>query len=105
MDDGNATNGTAATGFTDEFVAPRNEVESVVAAILAELLDVERISIDDNFLLLGGESLSATQAASRLHERFGCDVQVRSIFLGTVADIAAEITAHMTATVAASEPA
>jgi hypothetical protein len=75
------------------YVAPRNPVESTVAAIWAELLEMERVGVDDNFLLLGGESLLATQAASRLQMKFGCEISVREIFVGTVAEIAAQIAA------------
>jgi hypothetical protein len=52
---------------------------------------MERVGIHDNFILLGGESLLAAQAAWRIRDRFGCEVTLRSILAGTVADIAAEI--------------
>jgi acyl carrier protein len=75
-----------------EYVQPRNEVEVGVAEILAEFLETERVGLHDNFILLGGESLRASQAAWRIRERFGCEVSLRSILAGTVADIAAEVT-------------
>jgi acyl carrier protein len=74
-----------------EYEAPRNEVEAGVAEILAGFLNMERVGIHDNFILLGGESLLAAQAAWRIRDRFGCEVTLRSILTGTVADIAAEI--------------
>jgi acyl carrier protein len=74
-----------------EYEAPRNEVEAGVAEILAEFLNMECVGVHDNFILLGGESLLAAQAAWRIRERFGCEVSLRSILAGTVADIAAEI--------------
>jgi acyl carrier protein len=74
-----------------EYVAPRNEVEAGVAEILAQLLMVERVGIHDNFILLGGESLLAAQAAWRIQNRFGCEVTLRSVLTGTVANVAAEI--------------
>jgi acyl carrier protein len=81
----------ASTSRVREYVAPRNEVEAGVAEILAELLMVERVGIHDNFILLGGESLLAAQAARRIQNRFGCEVTLRSILAGTVADVTAEI--------------
>jgi acyl carrier protein len=74
-------------------VSPRNEVEAGVAEILAQLLMVERVGIHDNFILLGGESLLAAQAAWRIQNRFGCEVTLRSILTGTVANVADEIIA------------
>jgi acyl carrier protein len=76
-----------------EYVAPRNEVESGVVEILSGYLKAQSIGIHDNFILLGGESLLAAQAAWSLRERFGCEVTLRSILAGTVSDIASEISA------------
>jgi hypothetical protein len=76
-----------------EYVAPRNGIEAAVAEIWSELLEVPQVGAGDNFLLLGGESLMASQAASRIRLRFGCDVSLRAIFVGTVADVAGEIAA------------
>lgn len=80
----------AITGVR-EYEAPRNDVEKGVGEILAEFLNIERMGIHDNFILLGGESLLAAQAAWKIQNRFGCEVTLRSILAGTVADIAAEI--------------
>jgi hypothetical protein len=78
---------------------PHNDLERGVAEIWADLLRVDRVGADDSFLLLGGESLLATQAASRIRSRFGCEVTIRSVLIGTVREVAAEIEAS-----AASRP-
>jgi acyl carrier protein len=82
-----------ATASVREYEAPRNDVEAGVAEILAEFLHMERVGIHDNFILLGGESLLAAQAAWQIQNRFRYEVTLRSILAGTVADIAAEILA------------
>jgi acyl carrier protein len=82
-----------ATARVREYVAPRNEIEASVAEILAEFLMIERVGIHDNLILLGGESLLAAQVAWRIRDRFACEVSLRSILTGSVADIAAEISA------------
>lgn len=79
------------TSRAREYVAPRNEVESSIADILAEFLNVQNVGVYDNFILLGGESLLAAQAAWKIRDRFGFEVRLRSILAETVADIAAEI--------------
>jgi acyl carrier protein len=76
-----------------QYEAPRNEVEAVVARILASLLKLDRVGAQDNFILLGGESLLAAQAAWQIGNHFGCEVSLRSILAGTVANIAAEVLA------------
>ena len=62
------------------FVAPRTEVEEMVACIWAEFLDLERIGIYDNFLELGGNSLLAMQVISRVGNAFQIELSLRSLF-------------------------
>ncbi|PWI10491.1 non-ribosomal peptide synthetase [Streptomyces sp. NWU339] len=45
--------------------APRTEAERVLAGIWAELLGVERVGVDDNFFMLGGDSIVSIQVVSR----------------------------------------
>jgi len=63
-----------------DFVAPRTETEKALAAIWRELLVVENIGINDDFFDLGGQSLVAIKAVSRVWEVFGVDLQLRSLF-------------------------
>src|SRR5271168_226103 len=56
------------------FRAPQSPIEIQVAAILAELLHVEKVSLDDNFFLLGGHSLMGAQLILRVRQRFGADL-------------------------------
>src|SRR6185503_14881258 len=73
-------------------VAPRNEIETEVAAIWAEILKLERVGVDDNFFILGGHSLVATQVISRIRESFQIELPLRSIFeMPTVSLLAAAI--------------
>ena len=47
------------------FVAPRNEVEEALAQIWKQVLHLDRVGIDDDFLDIGGDSLSATRIVIR----------------------------------------
>jgi amino acid adenylation domain-containing protein len=80
----------------DAFVAPDTPVEERVAAIVAELLHLERVSIDDNFFLLGGHSLLGTQLIARISDAFGLALSLRVLFNApTVRQLAAEIEQQM----------
>ncbi len=61
---------------------PRNEVERQLRVIWSDLLgtDAEAISIDDNFFLSGGHSLTATSMVSMIIREFGVEVPVDLLF-------------------------
>jgi len=72
-----------------DYVAPRTELETTLAAIWAEVLKVERVGVQDNFFELGGHSLLATQIASRVQKTLQRDVPLRAMFeCSTVAELA-----------------
>ncbi len=53
-----------------------------------EILGIETMSIDDDFLGLGGDSIRAVQFLARLNERFGLSITMRDLFdVPTVRDI------------------
>ncbi|MGW4242809.1 amino acid adenylation domain-containing protein, partial [Nocardia sp. NPDC004722] len=75
-----------------EFVAPRTPLEHTVAAVLAEVLGLERVGVHDDFFALGGNSLLATQVAARIGAAADTRVPVRAVFeASTVAALAAEV--------------
>ncbi|OEC46722.1 non-ribosomal peptide synthetase [Pseudomonas sp. AP42] len=77
---------------SQDYVAPRTELETTLAAIWAEVLKVERVGVQDNFFELGGHSLLATQIASRVQKVLQRDVPLRAMFeCSTVAELAAYI--------------
>lgn len=71
---------------------PGNATEEKIALIWCELLHLVKVSITDNFFLIGGNSLKAIALASRLHQEFGVSVLLDNLLLHpTVAEMAAWI--------------
>ncbi|PHR85833.1 MAG: hypothetical protein COA78_38775, partial [Blastopirellula sp.] len=77
----------------EEFIAPRTNVEKVLAEIWSEILNfrIEEISCTDNFFALGGHSLLATRLANLILRRIGKKVNLRAVFKGPTISQLAEI--------------
>lgn len=75
-----------------EYTPPRGIVEERLAAIVAPLLNVEKVGMNDNFFLLGGHSLLGTQLLTKISHVFGVDLTLLSLFdHPTLAEISCEI--------------
>ncbi len=68
-----------AVGLPEIEQVPRTSVEVELVQIWAEILG-KQVGISDNFFELGGHSLLATQLVSRIRDRFGVQVPLRSLF-------------------------
>jgi amino acid adenylation domain-containing protein len=76
----------------ESFVAPRTPIEERLVKILAPLLHVGSISLNDNFFYLGGHSLLGTQLIARINQTFKVEMSLLNLFKHpTVAEIATEI--------------
>jgi acyl carrier protein len=70
------------------FNGPRTAGEQLVATVWRELLGIERISVSDNFLDLGGHSLLIMQAIAKLEARTGKRISPRTFIFQTLEQIA-----------------
>ncbi|GAA2966728.1 non-ribosomal peptide synthase domain TIGR01720/amino acid adenylation domain-containing protein [Actinokineospora diospyrosa] len=80
------TVGIAAQDHT----APRDERERLVADIIARVLGLDSIGTADDFFALGGDSILAVRAQTRIASAFGTTLSGRALFdARTVAGLAA----------------
>ncbi|HVU25273.1 MAG TPA: amino acid adenylation domain-containing protein [Opitutus sp.] len=70
----------APAAAESDYVAPRNAIETQLAAIWGAVLGLERVSVHANFFELGGHSLKATQVVSRIAKELGVEVALREMF-------------------------
>uniref|UniRef100_UPI002456CA53 non-ribosomal peptide synthase/polyketide synthase n=1 Tax=Nocardia wallacei TaxID=480035 RepID=UPI002456CA53 len=62
-----------------EFRAPTSEIEATIAEVVAEVLSLERVGVDDSFFALGGDSILSIQLVSRAKAR-GVVFSPRDVF-------------------------
>jgi amino acid adenylation domain-containing protein len=63
-----------------EYRAPVTEHEQLIATLFAELTGARRVGLDDSFFALGGHSLLAMQLVSRIRNKSGINIPLRTIF-------------------------
>jgi pimeloyl-ACP methyl ester carboxylesterase len=79
----------ADASVTQDYVAPRNDLERSLVAIWAELLALGRIGIRDDVFELGATSLMVLGAVARIRSTIGVDIDMQLVFEHpTVADLA-----------------
>ncbi len=72
--------------------APRTGLEERIAAVWREVLEVERVGLNENFFDLGGHSLLMARVHGRLQEELGRKVSMVELFqYPTVATLAAHL--------------
>jgi acyl carrier protein len=77
------------------FVAPRTSVEIQLMEIWGNVLCLDQIGVNDNFVDLGGHSLAAMRVVCQVIEKLQLEIPLASLFQApTVAEMAAVIEAH-----------
>jgi acyl carrier protein len=76
----------------EEYFAPRTSVETRMIGILVTLLHLEKVGVNENFFLLGGNSLLGAQVIARIRDAFGVELELLTLFNHpTVAELSSEI--------------
>lgn len=67
-------------GVSQPAKAPADETEQIMLSIWKQVFDVESLDAEDNFLGLGGDSLSALRVLTRVLERLDVELPVSALF-------------------------
>ena len=62
------------------YVAPRNEIEEKMVLLWEEVLELDKIGVQDNFFTIGGHSLKAAYLISRIKSEFDLKLDLTTIF-------------------------
>ena len=75
------------------YVAPRSATEELLAGIWADVLGLDRVGVEDNFFVLGGDSIRSVRVLAQAREH-GLEVSLQQLFRHqTIAALAREIKA------------
>ncbi|WP_221351101.1 non-ribosomal peptide synthetase [Streptomyces beigongshangae] len=78
---------------TEDHVAPRTDDERVLAAIWADVLDLDRVGVTDNFYELGGDSILGIKVVAKARAA-GVPISAKALFrLQTIAALSDEAAA------------
>jgi len=73
------------------YTPPSSEIEKVLTEAWKNLLEIEEVSIHDNFFSIGGDSIKCIQLVTRARES-GLDITLKQIFRHqTIAELAKEL--------------
>lgn len=64
--------------MTDNYVAPRSDIESKLCEAFEQILGIEKVGIRDNFFEIGGDSIKGIRVVSKLREE-GYELLLRNI--------------------------
>ncbi|MEO7362444.1 MAG: amino acid adenylation domain-containing protein [Gemmatimonadaceae bacterium] len=80
------------------FVAPITDIESAIAKMWCDVLQLDRVSINDNFFDLGGHSLLATRIIAQIQAELSVRMPLRALFeFPTVAGLASHVSSEASA--------
>jgi acyl carrier protein len=88
----------AVVDHPSTFVPPQSKAEKTVAGVWQEVLNVDQLSVDDNFFDLGGHSLLLIKVLGRLRQLLPVELNVLDLFrFPTIASLGSEIDSRVAA--------
>ncbi|MCR1976067.1 amino acid adenylation domain-containing protein [Clostridium sporogenes] len=75
--------------ISKEYVAPKDDTQKKFAAVIGEVLGLDKVSIKDSFFDIGGDSIKAIQVASRL-KKYEINIEVKDILASKNIEIMAK---------------
>jgi len=79
------------TAQTDEYIPPRDELESTLVAVWEDVLGVKPIGIRTSFFKLGGYSLMIVRLFARINKTLGTTLPITTIFNAPTVEQLADI--------------
>ena len=62
------------------YVAPKNEIEKALVKIWQNIFNKQRVCVQDNFFMIGGDSIKAMQVVSYVYKEIGVKISLGQVF-------------------------
>jgi len=86
-----------ANHFEQVYTEPATDLEIMLANFFAELLKLTKVGVNENFFMLGGDSLLGTQLISRINSSLTIELPISSVFHApTISELSLEILQQQT---------
>jgi amino acid adenylation domain-containing protein len=87
------------------YLAPRSDLEHALCRLAGDVLELDRVGLQDSFLDLGGHSLLATRLTMRVKQETGRELSLQTLLSGaTLGEMARELESAASAPTAGSVP-
>lgn len=70
----------AAPGAGSKYTSPQNSVQELMVELWKDVLNLEKVGIDDSFFEIGGNSLKLLRLNNRLKEAFNREIPIMEMF-------------------------
>jgi amino acid adenylation domain-containing protein len=74
-----------------EYVSPKNAIERKLSRIWSDILELDKISVKNNFFKIGGHSLNVMSLTYKIHKEFDVKISLAEIFKNPTLEKQAEI--------------
>ena len=78
--DRNALVASAANNKDTSYITPDNSIESEIVQILQQILGIKEISVEDDFIEVGGNSLIAARLVAEIEQKYQQKIPISRIF-------------------------
>ena len=68
------------SGINSGFALPGSELEKTLTEIWCKVLNIDNVSIDDNFFEIGGHSIKAIEVINKVHKLLNVKISVSDLF-------------------------
>ena len=64
----------------EDFVSPQNPIEETLCSIIKEIIDIDKINMNDNLFTIGFDSINIIEISIKIKEIFGIEISIKDLY-------------------------